>query len=134
MPFDYILANLLAENESSAGVLFLDDSGEPVDLACVELDPSELRLLGAYVGIYLRRLQTFLEPAAFGEVKSFCIEKRGLHVFARALPEGYCLVLAQRGSCLTGRVAGSLERAAEQLSRELFPKRQPDPEELSEQR
>ena len=36
MPFQYTLANLLAENEGALGVLFLDETGETVDLACAE--------------------------------------------------------------------------------------------------
>lgn len=54
MPFQYILANLLAHNDGAVGVLFLDDTGETVDFACSDYSPYQMRVVGAYVGIYLR--------------------------------------------------------------------------------
>ena len=121
MPYEYILANLLAENEKAVGVLFLDDAGETVDLSCVELSPNEMRLLGAYVGIYLRQLQRFLEADEFGEVRYLHIENHGLHIYALPLSDGYFIVLAQRTPSITGTAVRSLERAGVQLMRELFP-------------
>lgn len=120
MPFEYILANLLAENEGSVGVLFLDDSGETVDLHCVDFEPAQMKLLGAYAGIYLRQLERFLEPDDFGEVKAVHIESQGLHVFVKPVAEGYFLVLAQRTPSLTAKANRSLKRARGQLIRELF--------------
>ena len=57
MPFQYILANLLAQNDGAIGALFLDESGETIDLACADLTPFQLRIVGAYVGIYLRQME-----------------------------------------------------------------------------
>ena len=37
MPFQYVLANLLAKNEGAVGVLFLDDSGETIDLSLIHI-------------------------------------------------------------------------------------------------
>lgn len=120
MPFQYILANLLAQNEKSVGVLFLDGAGETVDLACSEYSPNDMRIVGAYVGIYLRQIARFLDPEQFGHTEILHIENEGLHVFAKPLPEGYFLVLAQRPPSLTARSRRSLGDAVEQLSREIF--------------
>ena len=46
MPFQYVLANLLADNPDAEAALFLDDAGETVDFACAEQSPYEMRLLG----------------------------------------------------------------------------------------
>jgi hypothetical protein len=54
--FQFVLANLLANNQDCLGVLFLDGSGETVDMACAGLSPYEMRVLGAYLGIYLRQM------------------------------------------------------------------------------
>lgn len=121
MPYEYILANLLAENQGAVGALFLDESGETVEVACVDHDPSEMKLLGAYVGIYLRQIARFLEPEDFGELEALHIESQNLHVFARPVAEGYFLVLAQRAPALTALAERSLARASSQLVRELFP-------------
>jgi hypothetical protein len=120
MPYQYILANLLAENEGAIGVLFLDDSGETVDLACSDLSPFQMKIVGAYVGIYLRQTREFLEPAGLGEPRWLHFEKASLHIYVTPLPDGYYLVLVQRAPALAARARASLERAREQLTRELF--------------
>ena len=120
MPFEYILANLLADIEGSVGVLFVDDSGEAVDLACVDYDHSQMKLMGAYVGIYLRHLERFLERDSFGDVDYLHVESQNLHIYAKAICDGYYLVLAQRPPALTEKVRRSLDRASSDLTRELF--------------
>ncbi|KAB2960118.1 MAG: hypothetical protein F9K18_11305 [Thermoanaerobaculia bacterium] len=120
MPYQYILANLLAQNEGAVGVLFLDDAGETIDVACSEFSPFQMRVVGAYVGIYLRQSQKFLEEVGQGAPRWMHIEKEALHVYARPLPDGYYVVLVQRSPALSGRAKRTLDEACEQLGRELF--------------
>ena len=120
MPFDNVLANLLSINDGAVGVLFLDDSGETVGSATGDYEPQAMKLLGAYVGIYLRQVKRFLEPEHYGELQLIHIENRGLHVFARPLPDGYFVLLAQRTPALTAVARASLEDARSLLGRELF--------------
>ena len=120
MPYQYILANLLAQNEGAVGVLFVDDSGETVDLACADFTPFQMRVVGAYVGIYLRQMQQFLEESGSGEARWLHIEKDRLHIYVAPLPDGYFLVLVQRTPALSAAARRSLESACEQLTRELF--------------
>jgi hypothetical protein len=120
MPFQYILADLLAKNNGAVGALFLDDAGETVDYACTDASPMDMRLLGAYVGIYLRQLRRFLEPQAFGDLGVVHIESSELHVFAVPLEDGYFLVLAQRSPTLSGITRRHVGRAAKLLVHELF--------------
>jgi hypothetical protein len=118
--FQYILANLLAENADAVGVLFLDGSGETVDLACSEFTPYQMRVLGAYLGIYLRRLEKILSGNNLGEPRLIHIEKRAVHIYAMPLAEGYYLALVQRHPALVARTRRSMEQAVEDLTRELF--------------
>lgn len=120
MPFQYILANLLAKNEGAVGVLFLDESGETVDLACSEFSPYQMRVVGAYVGIYLRQTERFLESSALGKPRWLHIEKDNLHLFAMPLPDGYYIVLVQRRPALSGWTKRTMEEACDLLHRELF--------------
>ena len=120
MPFNYILANLMAANASSVGVLFLDETGETVDLSYTDYSPADMKLVGAWVGIYVRQLERFLPEEEFGALDLLHIENEGLHVFARPLTEGYLLVLAQRSPCLTARSRRSLHQAGDELVREVF--------------
>lgn len=122
MPFQYILANLLAANEGAAGVLFLDDSGETVDLACADYaTPYDLRVMGAYLGIYLRQIEGVAEAGRLGAPRLIHIERSGLHVFAVPLPDGYHVALIQRRPGLIVQARRTLDVAAEQLRLEFFP-------------
>lgn len=121
MPFQYVLANLLADTEEAAGVLFLDDAGETVDLASAELSPYDLRVLGAYLGIHLRQLDRLMTDNGLGEPRLVHIERGGIHVYAVPLPEGYHVAVVQRRPAVVAHVRRDLARAADQLARELFP-------------
>ncbi|RMH15296.1 MAG: hypothetical protein D6696_21130 [Acidobacteria bacterium] len=120
MPFQYTLANLLAANEGALAVLFLDDSGEVVDLACTEHEPFQMKIVGAYVGIYLRQLSAVFEQAQLGTPKVLHIEKDDVHFYATALPDGYYLVLVQHRPALVARARETLERARREIAREIF--------------
>jgi hypothetical protein len=121
MVFQYVLANLLANNDHALGALFLDGSGETVDLACgTDFTPYEMRVIGAYLGIYLRQLDRVLASNDLGEARMIHIEKKSLHIYVVPLPDGYHLALVQRHPALVARARESLNEAVEQLKRELF--------------
>jgi hypothetical protein len=121
MVFQYVLANLLANNDHALGALFLDGSGETVDLACgTDFTPYEMRVIGAYLGIYLRQLDRVLANNDLGEARMIHIEKKSLHIYVVPLPDGYHLALVQRHPALVARARESLNEAVEQLKRELF--------------
>ncbi|HXU44685.1 MAG TPA: hypothetical protein VN783_04110 [Thermoanaerobaculia bacterium] len=120
MAFQYVLANLLADNDDAIGALFLDPTGETVDLACSDFGPYELRVVGAYLGIYLRHLDKVMKLNHLGTSRLIHIEKRQVHIHALTLPEGYCLALVQRHPGQVARARASLVAAGEQLKSELF--------------
>lgn len=120
MPFQYILANLLSRNERAIGVLFLDESGETVEFATTGLPPHDLKVLGAYLGIYLRNVGRVLGDGAMGEPRAMHIQKDGIHIHVMALPDGYCLALLQRPPALVGHARKTLTRAVEEIRREAF--------------
>jgi hypothetical protein len=121
MPFEYILAQLVADNDRAVGAMFLDDRGEAIDFACAESSPYEMKVAGAYLGIYLRNLGRFLTASEMGTPQVLHIERDGIHIHVTTLPDGYCLALMQRPPALVARARQTLAAAAEQLSRELFP-------------
>ena len=118
--FEFVLANLLANNDDALGALFLDDNGETVDLACAGYSPYQMRVIGAYLGIYLRQIEKLLNSNELGVSQMIHIEKRDVHIYAMPLPDGYYLVLVQRRPALVGRARLTMADAAEQLTRELF--------------
>jgi hypothetical protein len=120
MPFQYVLANLLADHPDAVGVLFLDDTGETVDFACAEGSPYEMQLLGAYLGIYLRQVEGIVRTAELGNIRWFHVERRRRHLQVTVLPDGYYLVLVQKHPAQVGAARESLRRAAIELTREVF--------------
>lgn len=119
--FQYVLGNLLAANDGAVGVLFLDGTGETVDLACSDYGHYEMRVIGAYLGIYLRQLDRMLARTGdLGRPQMIHIEKRAVHIYAMALQDGYYLALVQRQPALVARARRSLQAAVEELKRELF--------------
>jgi len=120
MVFQYILANLLAKNEGALAVLFVDEVGETVDLACSEFTPYDMKVLGAYVGIYQRQLGELLSGSPFGEFEMLHIEKDSIHLYATTLPDGYSLVLVQRRPGLVARARETLRAARSEIAREIF--------------
>jgi len=118
--FQYVLANLLANNEDCLGVLFLDGTGETVEMACAGLSPYEMRVAGAYLGIYLRQLRKTLAGNHLGRPLLVHIEKSGTHIYAVPLPDGYYLAMVQRQPALVARSRATLEEAVRQLEREVF--------------
>lgn len=119
MSFEYILANLLAD-ANGVGVLLLDNTGETVDVVCSDFTPYEMRVLGAYLGIYLNQMGTFVERVAMGAPRLVHVEKDKLHIYALPLPDGYYLVLVQRRPALVGKARLQLKKAAGELIAELF--------------
>lgn len=120
MACHYILANLLADTDQAVGALFLDDRGETVELACSELSPYQMQVVGAYLGIYLRQVERLLASNHLGEPRLLHIEKESLHIYLMPLPDGYSLALVQRQPAIVGLAVKSLSRAVSQLKAELF--------------
>ena len=79
-----------------------------------------MRVIGAYLGIYLRQLERLLANNDLGETRMIHIEKPALHIYVVPLPDGYHLALVQRHPALVARARASLDDAVEQLTRELF--------------
>jgi hypothetical protein len=121
MPFRYILANLIAHNDHALGALFLDGSGETVDLACgTDFSPYQLRIIGAYLGIYLRQMGKLVSANDLGEPRMMHIEKKAVHIYVVPMPDGYSLALIQAQPALVARARRSLGEAVTQLRRALF--------------
>lgn len=120
MPFQYILGNLLANNHGAVGAIFLDPSGETIDLACADFTPYQMRVLGAYLGIQLRQVERIMTSNWLGEPRLMHLEMTNLHVHAVPLPDGYYVALVQRPPVQVAIARRELLAAAEQLTAELF--------------
>ena len=120
MPFQYILANLLAELDEATAVLFVDDEGETVDIAVRPGNDVDFRLTGAYLGIYVRRVVSLAAETELGRPRLLYIERPGMTILACALSGGYSVALIQEGTRAVARSTWSLLRAATDLESEVL--------------
>lgn len=120
MPFHYVLADLLAKVPGARAVVFIDDSGETVDLATTGHSPEELKVMGAYFGIGLRQARNLLEPTTLGGPDSISLRHGAVYVHANCLSDGYFLVLLQSLPASTGIARRRMQGAVADLERELF--------------
>jgi hypothetical protein len=120
MSFVGVLNDLLEEATGAVGALFLDESGEVVDMVSRDLPDDEIRILGAYLGIYMRQLAGTVGGARLGKLRSVHLEKASLQMLALALPDGYSLVLVLRRPSPVARARISLAAAGEELRRQAF--------------
>jgi hypothetical protein len=119
MPFNYLLTNLLVDVPEAIGAIFLDDEGETVDYVTRHGEPFDLKVEGAYQGIFLRQLAGSLAAVAINGLESFAVVGSELATLTHLLPDGYYVVLVARNPVARGRAQHHLRRTAELIAREL---------------
>jgi predicted regulator of Ras-like GTPase activity (Roadblock/LC7/MglB family) len=119
MPFNYLLTNLLVDVPQAVGAIFVDSEGEAVEWVTRHDDPFDLKVEGAYHGIFMRRLEQLTANVDTGEIDSFVIEGSRLVTLTQALPDGYYVVLVVDRSGSRAYALHRLRRAAEVIASEI---------------
>ncbi len=118
--FRQILDELIVTTRGAQAALFLDWEGETVALACDhDLSDHELRILGAYQGIFLDRLRDLCGKVGAGQPHRFKIEFDRMAVLSYDVRDGYYLVLLLGGSFNEGVAWRQLEKCRERLFEEM---------------
>jgi len=118
--FRLILDELLATTAGSQAAMFLDWEGETVELACDhDLSDHELRIIGAYQGIFLSRLRELCAKVELGEPRRFKIELETKVVLSYDVKDGYYVVLLADRSFNEGLGWRRLENCRERLLAEM---------------
>jgi hypothetical protein len=93
--FRYILHELLATTEGAVAVIFLDFEGETVDLVCDrDLSDHDLRVIGAYQGIFLSQIRELCTKTRIGTPLRFKFEfSDRTSILSYDVKDGYYLVL-----------------------------------------
>ena len=120
MPFNYLLTNLLVDVPQAVGAIFVDGEGEAVEWVTRHDDPFDLKVEGAYHGIFMRRLEQLTANTDAGAIDSFVIEGSQLVTLTQALPDGYYVVLVVDRSGSRAHALHRLRRAAEVIAKEIF--------------
>ena len=119
MPFNYLLTDLLVDVPQAVGAIFVDPEGEAVEWVTRHNDPFDLKVEGAYHGIFKRQLDNLTATTEVGTVDSYVLEGTRLVTLTQALPDGYYVVLVVDRSGSRAQALHSLRCAAEVLAKEL---------------
>ena len=96
MAFQRILRQLVSRTHGALGAIFLDWEGETVEVVTerpLDADDHDLRVIGAYQGIFLNRLRELAAKLPVGRPLRFKIEFERSSTLSCDLKEGYYLVL-----------------------------------------
>jgi len=119
--FREILADALQAVGGAIGAIFLDSEGESVEVVSArpfDTDDHELRVIGAYAGIFLSQLRRITDATSGGAASRYKIEFAKSRIFCCDLRDGYYLVLVVDGA-VEGLVWQALERCRDQLLGEM---------------
>lgn len=115
MVLSYILANLLADVPKAEAVVFLDSEGETIENLTSQINPFDIKIIGAYQGIYFKQfLKSFLN------LKSFYYLGSKHSVFCILVGGEYYLVLVTKGKTLPGIAFHFLEKAKKELEEKVL--------------
>jgi hypothetical protein len=120
--FRRILLDLLHRTHGSLGAIFLDSEGETVEVITerpFDADDHDLRVIGAYQGIFLSRLKRLCETLRAGSPQRFKLEFANMNVLSCDLKDGYYLVLAVDDSANEGIAWRELEECRARIVQEL---------------
>ena len=118
--FRQILDQLLVTTGGALAAIFLDWEGETVELVCDrDLSDHELRILGAYQGVFFDRLRQMCTHVGAGEPKRFKIEFARKSVLSYDIKDGYYVVLLVDSSFNEGLAWRRLEQCRERLLAEM---------------
>ena len=119
MPFQYLLTNLLVDVPGAQGAIFLDPEGESVEFVARQATPYELKLEGAYHGIFLRRAAQLSRLLEAGDLERLSISGRQMSVMSRLLKGGYYVVLVMEPGTPVSLASAAMGKAGEALNREI---------------
>jgi predicted regulator of Ras-like GTPase activity (Roadblock/LC7/MglB family) len=118
--FRLILHELIATTTGALAALFLDYEGETVELVCEhDLNDHDLRILGAYQGIFLAQLRALCAQIEAGEPRRFKVEFTETSVLLRDIRDGYYVVLLVDRTFNEGFAWRRLETCREKLLAEM---------------
>ncbi len=88
--------SLVAEVEGALGAIIVDYDGESVITCCGDLLLHDLKVIGAYGGIFLDQLKRISRELEFGFPKSYVIEAEHWRLLSRVLTDSYFIILVLR--------------------------------------
>jgi hypothetical protein len=120
MPFNYLLTNLLVDVPQAVGAIFVDPEGEAVEWVTRHGDPFDLKIEGAFHGIFKRQLENLGSKTQLGNISAYVLEGTRLVTLTQTLPDGYYVVLIVDRSGSRAQALHRLRGAAKVIAKELI--------------
>lgn len=118
--FRLILNELLATTPGALAAIFLDYDGETVDLVCDrDISDHELRIIGAYQGIFLMRLREICTSTQAGALRRMKLAFTDVTILSAELKDGYYFVLLVQPEASEALAWRGVERCRQQLLDEM---------------
>jgi hypothetical protein len=120
--FRPILHELILSTPGAIGALFLDHEGETVQMLHdrpFEAEDLDIKIMGAYQGIFLMHLRELCERTEIGQPHRFKVEFAEAKVLSCDLKDGYYLVLLVDRTANEGIAWRNLERCRGRLIAEM---------------
>jgi len=116
--FRPILRDLVAIVDGALAALFIDHQGEAVDTAGF-LPDYDRKVIGAYQGIFLTKIETICRTLDHGRVDRVKIEWEGSTILKSAVDDEYYLILVLGPGANEGFAWNELARTRERIRQEM---------------
>lgn len=117
--FQTVLRDMLDHVDGSLAAMFLDHEGEAVETVGHAYQRNELKIIGAYQGIYCYQLRKMAEGLECGKPLRFKVDLVDYRIFTHVLKDGYYLVLVVSSHANEGTAWHFLGKCAEILLAEI---------------
>jgi predicted regulator of Ras-like GTPase activity (Roadblock/LC7/MglB family) len=120
MDFQYVLGDLISSVEGALGVMFMDSEGETVEALGCTGSIHDLKVLGAYQGIFLSQAKAVCRETDQGKCQEIALRIGNATFLTRQLPEGYYVTLILSDQACEGLARQRLIHAGEKIAEILF--------------
>jgi len=119
VPFQSELDAIVRDVCGVTGVVLVDFEGESVISSSSGISTYDLKVVGAYGGIFLEQLRRLTVETGTGTPLSFSIDGSGLRILCTGLKDGYHLVLVANSTTPLALAAERLRICADRLIHEI---------------
>ena len=119
MTFATILRDLVISTDGAIAAMLLDSEGEAVQVIGEDFLRDELKIIGAYQGIFLSEARKVASGMSQGNVERIKVDWSGSTMLNQVLEDGYYLVMVLCAGSNEARGWKEMERCSERIRREL---------------
>ncbi len=119
MPFQRELDSVIRDVPGALGAVLVDFDGESIIAAANGISTYDLKVVGAYGGIFLDQLRRLTSETGAGSPGVFALDGSGCRILCRSIKDGYYLVLVTGARTPVGLAGERLRACAERLVEEL---------------